>query len=218
MKSVHLLRFQLLGTQIGLLDKEHDVGRISLLDDALELIGRDSGIQLLSVGNLSCRNNTFGYRYTGEFIRFAASLNFESELQFRFPHSGNVFEINRHGNNATHFVRNGLVVAFYLFPLVNERSSGSFTIGINQIRSYGYYRFFVEILFGESSGNGCGNLATNYFKRRRGHRKIIGRQRLHVFVTPYKCQCHEHHEGKIDFLNHNNNCLVTLIFEIFLLF
>ena len=95
-QSVHLFRFQLLRTQVGLLNKEHNVGRIFFFYDTLELIGRNSRIQLLCVSDLGRRNNAFCNSYTRKVIRFFASLYLKCQLQFRFPHSRNVFEINRH--------------------------------------------------------------------------------------------------------------------------
>ena len=95
-QSVHLFRFQLLRTQVGLLNKEHNVGRIFFFYDTLELIGRNSRIQFLCVSYHGRRNNAFCNSYTRKVIRFFASLYLKCQLQFRFPHSRNVFEINRH--------------------------------------------------------------------------------------------------------------------------
>ena len=80
------------GADVCLVDKEHDVGSVLLVDDALESIGSDSGSNGCSVGKSICAYYTVGHFHSGKNVFLIALSYGEVEHEFALGHFGLVVE------------------------------------------------------------------------------------------------------------------------------
>ena len=166
---------QFAGTNVCLLDQEHDVSVMLFLDDALESVVTVSSVcagQSL-VNEFRSRDNTVSDLHSGDFYCLLTDFSLEFQIQFRLGHFGNIVERSLHCIAATHLVGDSLVVAFHLLTLEYSRLAfGLATVPLQNGSNF-HNSLLVEVLFGEFAVDCSGNLTTYGFQYLRSHREIV---------------------------------------------
>ena len=172
---LHLVLIQLGATDVGLLDEEHNVGIIRLLDDALEAVGRDDG-------RYACeRSESFGSDHAisdlevGEVDRTATLLPFEVEVEFALCHSGDVGQDEVDGGVGAISMVHDTVVAVDLFALEGGAVAPLLTTLIAEDRDDGQRSILGEPLRGEGEVDGYRYFAPDDFEGLRFGLDLVGR-------------------------------------------
>ena len=192
------LRVCLARTQVSLMDQEHDVRIVSLLDDTLELISGDSGSSRSCVSQLRSSDHSLADLYIRQLNYLILDFRIESQIQLRFLHLRLVSESRLHRYVCTCCLRDYLVVTLYLFTLVGVRGTPSLATLVAQYRSYRNNGLLVKPLSGERCVDGYRHFATNRLKRLRLSLDVLFCQRFQLVRTRRKrhndCQYKEWQE------------------------
>ena len=177
-ESLHGVRLQLAGTQIGLLDEEHDVGTLGLLDDTLESIFSISGVGVgqCVLHQLGSCNHAVSHLHSrdGHFLSLLAHFGVKLQVELRLGHFRDVVERSRHRVVATSLVVNGLVVALHFLSLESHGFAFDLTAFPTEHGSDGHYCFFLKILFRKFTVDCYINFSSDGLKDLGSRREIIG--------------------------------------------
>ena len=192
------LRVCLARTQVSLMDQEHDVRIVSLLDDTLELISGDSGSSRSCVSQLRSSDHSLADLHIRQLNYLILDFRIESQIQLRFLHLGLVSESRFHGHVSTSCLRDHLIVTFHLLTLVSVSCTPSLATLVAQHRSYRNNGLLVKPLSGERCVDGYRHFATNRLKRLRLSLDVLFCQRFQLVRTRRKrhndCQYKEWQE------------------------
>ena len=172
---LHLILVQLGATDVGLLDEEHDVGIIRLLDDALEAVGRDDGRHACERSESFGSDHAISDLEVGEVDRAATLLPLEVEVELALCHSGDVGQDEVDGGVGAISMVHDTVVAVDLFALEGGAVAPLLTALIAEDRDDGQRSILGEPLRGEGEVDGYRYFAPDDFEGLRFGLDLVGR-------------------------------------------
>ena len=172
---LHLVLVQLGATDVGLLDEEHDVGIIRLLDDALEAVGRDDGRDACERSESFGSDHAISDLEVGEVDRAATLLPLEVEVELALCHSGDVGQDEVDGGVGAIRMVHDTVVAVDLFALEGGAVAPLLTTLIAEDRDDGQRSILGEPLRGEGEVDGYRYFAPDDFEGLRFGLDLVGR-------------------------------------------
>ena len=172
---LHLVLIQLGATDVGLLDEEHDVGIIRLLDDALEAVGRDDGRHACERSESFGSDHAISDLEVGEVDGAATLLPLEVEVELALCHSGDVGQDEVDGGVGAISMVHDTVVAVDLFALEGGAVAPLLTTLIAEDRDDGQRSILGEPLRGEGEVDGYRYFAPDDFEGLRFGLDLVGR-------------------------------------------
>ena len=172
---LHLVLVQLGATDVGLLDEEHDVGIIRLLDDALEAVGRDDGRHTCERSKSFGSDHAISDLEVGEVDGAATLLPLEVEVELALCHSGDVGQDEVDGGVGAIRMVHDTVVAVDLFALEGGTVAPLLTTLIAEDRDDGQRSILGEPLRGEGEVDGYRYFAPDDFEGLRFGLDLVGR-------------------------------------------
>ena len=147
-----------------MVDEELDLRFLLLCAYSLECVGSDASAASGESFRIKfrCCDNSFGYFYGRYFYLFflLAVICFESHVEIALLHFGNILVVGFHRVVATHFVRDSLVVAFYLLTLeCCSLSLCYLSVAVAQFGNNCYDSYLFQIFLGESTVDSYGHLS-----------------------------------------------------------
>ena len=172
---LHLVLIQLGAADVGLLDEEHNVGIIRLLDDALEAVGRDDGRHACKRSESFGSDHAISDLEVGEVDGAATLLPLEVEVELALCHSGDVGQDEVDGGVGAISMVHDAVVAVDLFALEGGAVAPLLTALIAEDRDDGQRSILGEPLRGEGEVDGYRYFAPDDFEGLRFGLDLVGR-------------------------------------------
>lgn len=179
----HSVGIQFRRANVCLIDKELDISGVFFVDDTLEGVFTEGGINGCRVGESCSGDDAVGYIDTRQNILFLALSNDEVKSECTLGHLGGISVSSGDGDGSTILVGYYGVVATYLFALEGVRYGSGFLAVVNKHGGNRNNGVLNEELSGNVTRDGCGNFFTDNFQRIGVDVEIVLAELAELFAT-----------------------------------
>ncbi len=179
----HGVGLEFAGADVGLVDEEHDVGCVFLIDDTLEGIAGEGGGDACGIGEGCGGDDAVGYAYAGEDILLAALADVESELKHALRHIGGEVVGNGDGECAAAVVAHDRCVAAHFLTLEAVGLRGCLRAVVDQIGCNRNLGILDEEFGRHACGDRSGYFFAYYFEGVGVHCEIVGAELSELFAA-----------------------------------